>query len=102
MKKDPRKLYVLHDAETNLYKVGSSSHPYERGRMISKAIGRHLDLEYVTPGHDYFLRKLDLPRRPHPVPHAGGGEWYDGDDEMTDFLLSIWLDPSIPARTRTA
>jgi len=102
MKQDPRKLYVLHDSRFNLYKIGSSARPKVRMQAISKCLGYTLDLEFVTPGHDFFLKRYELPRVRHPIAHPGETEWYIGNEETTDFLLMIWNDPSLAAKTRTA
>ena len=101
MNKDPRKLYVLHDSRLNLYKIGSSVNPKRRVQDLSNAIGYHLDLEFVTPGHDFFLRHLDLPRVNHPVKHHGRSEWYLGNEETVNFILTIWAMPSLAAKTMT-
>ena len=84
-----KQLYVAYDKYTDMYKIGSASNVTHRLLVLKSAIKRPLELIYSTPGSDYFLREISMPRATHPVKHDGCHEWFHNTPDFHELLKTI-------------
>lgn len=78
----PRYVYFLFDAEAGVVKIGQSADVTERARVLSREVGRPLELLGIMPGDKHLKRQVR--QRFHALARAD--EWYTAAPELLTFI----------------
>lgn len=78
----PRYVYFLLDAEAGVVKIGQSANVAERVRVLSREVGRPLELLGVVPGDKHTKRQIKQQFRAL----VKADEWYIASPELVAFI----------------
>jgi hypothetical protein len=83
-----KKLYILHDEEYNLYKIGYSKNVNHRRNQIELSINKKLNIVKIYENCAILEKKLhklyNKNRIQHPIKHCGYNEWFKINDNVLE------------------